>query len=54
MRRTAALGHPVLTDEGIHAWSADSIARRTRAFPGIADHLLGAAPGTFSFLFPDH
>lgn len=43
-------GIQFLTDEGVHAWKAADLERRAKAFPAIADRLLGAAPGSFSFL----
>lgn len=41
-----------LTDEQIHPWPVDALARRARAMPRVLERLLGADPGTFAFLAP--
>lgn len=43
-------GIQFLTDTGVHPWTPEQLARRVKAFPGIVDSILGAAPGTFNFL----
>ena len=43
-------GIQFLTDEGVHAWRVADLERRAKAFPAIADRLMGAEPGSFSFL----
>ena len=43
-------GIQFLTDKGVHPWPKEDLQRRINAFPEIADHLLGAKPGSFAFL----
>jgi len=43
-------GIQFLTDEGVHDWTAADLERRAKAFPAIADRLMGARSGSFSFL----
>lgn len=39
-----------LTDIGIYPWTKEDLVRRTEAFPNLIEQLLGAKPGSFSFL----
>ncbi|MCH9611762.1 MAG: HTH-type transcriptional repressor KstR2 [Chlamydiia bacterium] len=39
-----------LTDQGIYAWSMDSLKRRNQGFPLLIEQLLSAPKGSFNFL----
>jgi AcrR family transcriptional regulator len=39
-----------LTDSGIYPWTHDDLVRRARAFPGLIEAQLKAAPGSFQFM----
>ncbi|WP_435886114.1 TetR/AcrR family transcriptional regulator [Streptomyces erythrochromogenes] len=44
-----------LTDEGIAPWSPETLTRRARALPALAEQLLGAPEGSLAFLLtPAH
>lgn len=43
-------GIQFLTDDGVFAWDAESIDRRSHAFPSLAEDLLHAPPGSFAWL----
>jgi AcrR family transcriptional regulator len=40
-----------LTDLGIYPWTQEELIRRARAFPGLIESQLKAAPGSFNFMF---
>ena len=39
-----------LTDPGIYPWTQEDLIRRARAFPGLIEAQLKAAPGSFQFM----
>ena len=39
-----------LTDSGIYPWTQEDLIRRARAFPGLIEAQLKAAPGSFQFM----
>jgi AcrR family transcriptional regulator len=39
-----------LTDQGIYPWTQEELIRRARAFPGLIEAQLKAAPGSFQFM----
>jgi len=39
-----------LTDAGIYPWTQEDLVRRARAFPGLIEAQLKAAPGSFQFM----
>jgi AcrR family transcriptional regulator len=39
-----------LTDAGIYPWTQQDLVRRARAFPGLIEAQLKAAPGSFQFM----
>jgi AcrR family transcriptional regulator len=46
-------GVQFLTDQGIHAWTPETLMRRSQALPTLIENLLKAQPGSFQFLSPD-
>jgi AcrR family transcriptional regulator len=40
-----------LTDLGVYSWTQEDLMRRARAFPGLIESQLKAAPGSFNFMF---
>lgn len=43
-------GIQFLTDDGFYPWQQDDLQRRARAIPTLVERLLGAAPGSITFL----
>ncbi|MEV6683595.1 helix-turn-helix domain-containing protein [Streptomyces erythrochromogenes] len=43
-------GIQFLTDEGVAPWSPETLTRRARALPALAEQLLGAPEGSLAFL----
>jgi hypothetical protein len=39
-----------LTDTGVYPWTQEELIRRARAFPGLIEAQLKAAPGSFEFM----